>query len=52
MTTPTLTPVTAAPCPPWCVEHYTAEDGTLNHSGPINRGVVGESARLLRQVFH
>ncbi|MET7705438.1 hypothetical protein [Micromonospora sp. NPDC005413] len=31
-------------CPPWCVEHYTGEDGTQNHSGPMTRGVVGESA--------
>lgn len=53
MTAPTLTDADryAGPdhvrtpiCPEWCVEHYEAEGGTQNHSGPINRGVVGESA--------
>lgn len=44
MSTATFTDARTDVCPPWCVEHYTGEDGTQNHSGPITRGVVGESA--------
>lgn len=35
---------TQTPCPPWCVEHYTADDGTSNHAGPADRAVCGQSA--------
>lgn len=44
MTTTPARPWHTLTCPPWCVEHYTGEDGTRNHSGDLTRGVVGESA--------
>ena len=43
--TPALNTTATATCPPWCDQHYTALDGTRNHSGPAELYVLGESPK-------